>query len=102
MIFLGLRKKTSSEGLCCWEWSWSSKTWLACGLLLGHEAAGLLCDSWQDKTSTMSREINGSHPLKMKRGGGYKSIVLHLKYLRYEFFLFYLVLPIMLLVQMLS
>lgn len=80
----------------------SSKTWLACGLLLGHEAAGLLCDSWQDKTSTMSREINGSHPLKMKRGGGYKSIVLHLKYLRYESFLFYLVLPIMLLVQMLS
>lgn len=69
----------------------SSKTWLTLGLLLGHEAAGLLCDSWQNKTSTMPSELNESHLLKMKRGGGWRSIVLHPKYLRYESFLFYLV-----------
>lgn len=80
----------------------SSETCLAFGLLLGHEAAGFLCDSWQDKTSPMPSEINESRLLKMKKGGEWRSIVLHPKHLRYESFLFCLVLPRMLLVQMLS
>lgn len=80
----------------------SGKTWLVFGLLPGCEAAGFLCDSWQDKASTMPSEINESHFLKMKRGGGWTSIVLHPKHLRYESFLFYLVSPRMLLVQMVS
>lgn len=96
MLGMELEKEHSSNAIV------SSKTWLAFGLLLGHEAAGLLHDSWQDKTSTMPTEINEKHLLKVKRGSGWRSIVLHLKYLRDESFLFCLVSPVMLLVQMRS
>lgn len=71
-------------------------------LLLGHEAAGFLCDGWQDKTSTMHGGIKESHLLKMKRKSRWSFIVWHLKYLRYESFLLYHVSLRMLLAQMLS
>lgn len=54
----------------------SSKAWLAFGRLLEHEAAGLLCDSRQDKSNKMPSEINESRLLKMRNGGGLRLIVL--------------------------
>lgn len=64
----------------------SVETWLMSSLLLGHEAAGLLCDGWQDKTNMMPGGINESHLLKTKRKSRWSFIALHLKYLRYKSF----------------
>lgn len=44
----------------------SGEAWLAFACLLEHEAAGLLCDNWQDKSSKMPCEINENHPLKWR------------------------------------